>query len=115
MNADIMYPDEMTFILTSAIKGDESGILLFEQSPDAALSDQRYRFVQTEELTENGIAVNEYGAITIPADKFNTNIVLVVEVPTGTAGETHLLTFGTVKFNDMLPDIGEPFVFAYND
>ena len=74
----------MTFTITGIVKGDESKIYLLEQvTQDSAAMDQRFKFIQSEDLTEAGIAVNSYGAITVPADFDDTTtpaITLELEV-----------------------------------
>ena len=58
----------MKFKVSGIVAGPESAVYLLEQVATAAAKDQRFRFVQSEDLTELGVAVNEYGAITVPAD-----------------------------------------------
>lgn len=60
----------MDFIVTSIVEGEESTIYLLEQDPAVALKDQRFTFIQDEDNTEDGIAINKYGAITVPAEIF---------------------------------------------
>ena len=47
---------------------------------EPTLANTNYNFVQTETLTEEGIAVHKYGAVIIPASKSATEITLVMEV-----------------------------------
>ena len=61
----------MDFIVTSIVEGEESTIYLLEQDPATALKDQRFVFIQDEDNTEDGIAINKYGAITVPAEIFD--------------------------------------------
>ena len=46
----------------------------------AGLSPQNVNFVQTEELTKAGIAVQKYGGLIIPASQVGTDIILVAEI-----------------------------------
>ncbi len=65
--ADTITPiTGMGFVVTSIVQGEKSTIYLLEQDPDAALSDQSFVFIQDQTLTAAGIAVNKYGAITVP-------------------------------------------------
>lgn len=58
----------MKFKVSGIVEGAESTVYLLDQVASTAEKDQRFRFVQSEDLTELGVAVNEYGAITVPAD-----------------------------------------------
>lgn len=56
---------------------DEAITLTIQAEHDGAtLQPNTVNFVQTEELTTNGIAVHKYGALLIPAGKASTNIKL---------------------------------------
>lgn len=58
----------MSFKVAAIADSAESRIFMLTQVGSAALKDQRFEFIQTEDLTKLGVAVNEYGAITVPAD-----------------------------------------------
>lgn len=58
----------MDFIVSSIVAGEESTIYLLEQDPAAALKNQSFQFIQDATLTAAGIAVNKYGAVTVPVD-----------------------------------------------
>lgn len=60
----------MDFIVSSIVEGEESTIYLLEQDPATAIKDQSFVFVQDEDNTEDGIAINKWGAITVPAEIF---------------------------------------------
>lgn len=79
----------MSFKVAAIADSTESRIYMLNQVASAALKDQRFEFVQTEDLTELGVAVNEYGAITVPADldtSTDPQLTLVVRVD----GDTEL-------------------------
>lgn len=61
----------MDFIVTSIVEGEEATIYLLEQDPAVALKNQSFVFIQDEDNTEDGIAINKYGAITVPAEIFD--------------------------------------------
>ena len=46
----------------------------------ASLEPNSVHFVQDENTTSNGIAIQKYGAVIIPASKATTEITLVAEV-----------------------------------
>lgn len=74
----------MDFYITGIVQGEDSTIYLLEADPDdSAIADQRFNFVQTEELTQDGVAVNGYGAVTVPAALFESETALTLEVVVG--------------------------------
>jgi hypothetical protein len=80
-NATITLPTTITVHIDSK---DESDIAtVFTMSADfesASLEPQNVNFVQTEELTTAGIAVQKYGGLIIPASQAATNIKLVATI-----------------------------------
>lgn len=80
-NATITLPATITVHIDSK---DESDIAtVFTMSADfesASLEPQNVNFVQTEELTTAGIAVQKYGGLIIPASQAATNIKLVATI-----------------------------------
>lgn len=79
--ADITLPDSITVHIASK---DESSVAtvftLNAEFDSASLKPQNVNFIQTEQLVTDGIAVQRYGGLIIPADKHATNIKLVVEI-----------------------------------
>ena len=80
-NATITLPETITVHIDSK---DESDIAtVFTMSADfesASLEPQNVNFVQTEELTTAGIAVQKYGGLIIPASQADTRIKLVATI-----------------------------------
>lgn len=81
--ATITAPNTFTVHVDSKDESDEA--ITFTLSVDTSdenptLANTNYNFVQTEALTEEGIAVHKYGAVIIPASKSATEIVLTMEV-----------------------------------
>ena len=78
---DITLPASITVHVDAK---DESEVAtVFTISADfesAGLNPQNVNFVQTEELTTAGIAVQKYGGLIIPASKIATEITLVAEI-----------------------------------
>lgn len=74
-----------TFTVNVDSKDESEEAITFTFSVDTSdenptLANTNYNFVQTEALTEEGIAVHKYGAVIIPASKSATEIVLTMEV-----------------------------------
>lgn len=77
--AAVALPDTITAKITGKMTADNATVLTVEASADGAkLSPNVAKFVQTEELVTNGIAVHGYGAYMIPAGN-SSEIQIVVE------------------------------------
>lgn len=70
----------LAFEVSGIVSGEDSTIILLEAKDADEIADKRFHFVQTEDLTEYGVAVNSYGAITVPAAVLNNNLTLEVNV-----------------------------------
>ena len=84
-------PSTLTLTVDSKSVSDAGIVLTFsEETADAGVTSLRYNLVQTEDLTEAGIAVVPAGALIIPASEDETEITLVAEIEgrTYTAGST---------------------------
>ena len=88
-NGVVFVTDDATITLPASITvhidaKDESDIAtVFTMSADfenASLSPQNVNFVQTEDLTKAGIAVQKYGGLIIPNNQTATNITLVATI-----------------------------------
>ena len=86
----------MDFIVTGIVQGEESTIYLLEQDPASALKDQSFVFIQDEDNTEYGIAINKYGAITVPAD-FDDEEALTLNLQVVGAGGAAATFEGTLQ------------------
>lgn len=79
--ADIALPESVTIHIDSKDESEVATVLTFSADvEEAGLNPQNVNFVQTETLTTNGIAVQKYGALIIPASKVGTDITLVAEI-----------------------------------
>lgn len=77
----VTLPASVTYVIADKSVSDEGTVLTLEADPAApAIVAGNARFVQTEDLTGAGIAVQPYGMVTIPADQAETNITLVAVV-----------------------------------
>ena len=77
--ADVALPATITAEITGKMTADNATVLTVEASAGGAkLSPNVAKFVQTEELVTNGIAVHDYGAYMIPAEN-SSQIQIVVE------------------------------------
>lgn len=70
----------LAFEVSGIVSGEDSTIILLEAKDADEIADKRFHFVQTEDLTEYGVAVNSYGAITVPAAVLNNDLTLEVNV-----------------------------------
>lgn len=74
-------PDSLTVEILSKSVSDEATVLTFAvDDATASLAQTAVNFVQTEDLTDEGIAVQKFGAIIIPASKVATECTLVATV-----------------------------------
>ena len=79
--ANIALPATLTAEIMSKDVSPEATVFTLEAKADGAtLAPNTARFVQTETLVTKSIAVNEYGALIIPASQVATEITLVVEM-----------------------------------
>lgn len=81
--ATITAPNTFTVHVNSKDESEEAITFTFDvdtSDENPTLANTNYSFVQTEALTEEGIAVHKYGAVIIPASKSATEIVLTMEV-----------------------------------
>lgn len=77
--ADVALPNKITAKIVGKTTADNATVLTVEASVDGAkLSPNVAKFVQTETLATNGIAVHEYGAYMIPSNN-SSQIQIVVE------------------------------------
>ena len=91
--AKITVPDSITVHID--MKDESDVATVFTISADfetASLEPSDVNFVQTQELTTAGIAIQKYGAVIIPKDKVATNITLVA-----TIGETQYTAATTIN------------------
>lgn len=79
----ITPPNTFTVHVDSKDESEEAITFTFSvdtSDEEPTLTNTNYNFVQTEALTEEGIAVHKYGAVIIPASKSASEIVLTMEV-----------------------------------
>lgn len=69
-----ILPESLTFVITSVVHS-ETGYtcVTFGEQFTAGIYNAQYQFIQSEDATEDGIAVQPYGAIFIPDDKMPEN------------------------------------------
>lgn len=80
-SADIALPTTLTVHIDSKDESEVATVLTFSADLDgASLKPQDINFVQTEQLTTAGIAVQRYGGLIIPASQVATNITLVATI-----------------------------------
>ena len=69
----------LTATITGKDTSDVATVFTLELTDPVGLSRTNAQFVQTNALTTNGIAVQKYGAVIIPANKASTEITLVAQ------------------------------------
>lgn len=80
-DADVALPDSITVHVDAKDERDVATVFTISADFESAgLSPQNVNFVQTEELTKAGIAVQKYGGLIIPTSQVATDITLVAEI-----------------------------------
>ncbi len=96
--ATITLPSDVTVEIDSKSVSEEAVVFtLSAKSDGATLEQHNISFVQTEELTTSGIAVQKYGALIIPASQTATNIKIVAEIN----GKTYTATDNITSANNV--------------
>lgn len=97
--ADIALPASITVHITSKDESDVATVFTLNAESDrSTLKTQSVNFIQTEQLVTDGIAVQRYGALIIPADKPATNVKLVAEIDGATyEAETNITSASNVN------------------
>lgn len=92
--------DSLTFEVYSISRGDDGVVItLVPDESTAAISRMSYSFVQTEDCTEDGIAVHPYGAYVVPASSEATTITPVINL-NGTELTASEITIASVAVGD---------------
>ena len=79
--ADVALPATVTVHVDAKDESDDATVFTISADfEEAGLEPQNVNFVQTEALTSDGIAVQKYGGLIIPASKVGTDITLVAEI-----------------------------------
>lgn len=79
--ADVAMPETLTAeIITKDVSEEATVMALACEVEGAGLKPNMVEFVQTEQLTTDGIGVQKYGALIIPATKVETEITLECEI-----------------------------------
>ena len=79
--ADVTLPETVTVHVDAKGKSDVATVFTISADLEkAGLNPQNVNFVQTEALTNAGIAVQKYGGLIIPASQVATDITLVAEI-----------------------------------
>jgi len=79
--ADVTLPSTITVHVDAKDESDVATVFTISaEFEEAALNPQNVNFIQTEELTTAGIAVQKYGGLIIPTSQLATNIKLVAEI-----------------------------------
>ena len=99
-NTTFSKPKQITVKITGKDTSEVGTIFTLNvQSDTATLAPNSVNFVQTKDLTTEGIAVQKYGAIVIPSTKSETNIILEADLD-GTTYTGGTAITGTSKVGD---------------
>lgn len=93
----ITLPESITVHVDAIDKSDTATV--FTISPDLdkeRLEPHNVNFIQTDELTKEGIAVQRYGGIMVPISQAGTNITLVAEINGTQYTATTFITSDTI-------------------
>lgn len=76
--ATITAPESVTVEISSKDIADVGTVFALEvQEDNATLQNGFYEFVQTEDATTKGIAIQKYGAVTFPVDQTTTKLQMI--------------------------------------
>lgn len=79
--ADVALPTTVTVHVDAKDESDVATVFTISADfEEAGLNPRNVNFVQTEELTTAGIAVQKYGGLIIPTSKVGTEITLVADI-----------------------------------
>ena len=79
--ADVALPETITVHVDAKDESDVATVFTISADfEEAGINPQNVNFVQTEELTTSGIAVQKYGGLIIPTSQIGTAIKLVAEI-----------------------------------
>lgn len=79
--ATIALPASITVTISGKDVSDAATVFTLDADPAVAgLAPSNVLFTQTEAITSDGIAIQKYGAVIIPADKLEENITLVATI-----------------------------------
>lgn len=79
-NATITAPESVTVEISSKDIADVGTVFALEvQEDNATLQNGFYEFVQTEDATTKGIAIQKYGAVTFPVGQTTTKLQMVYD------------------------------------
>lgn len=79
-SATITVPDSFSVAITDKSASDEAVTLTFVVDGETTLEPSNVKFVQTDALVDDGIAVHPFGALMIPKGKFAEEITLVATI-----------------------------------
>lgn len=104
--ASISLPNSLTVEITNKSVSDEATVFTFVVDDATSFAPSGVNFVQTEALTEDGIAVQKYGALIIPASKIAEECTLVATIGDTTYTASSAITGAS--------DVGDTVTLAKN-
>lgn len=104
--ASTALPNSVTVEIVDKSTSDIATTLSFVADDSVSLAPSSLKFVQTNALVDDGIAVHPYGAVMIPASKAETEITLVAELGGATYTASSTITSAS--------DVGDTVTLAKN-
>ena len=104
--ASTSLPASVTVEIVDKSTSDIATTLSFVSDDSVSLAPSSLKFVQTNALVDDGIAVHPYGAVMIPASKAETEITLVAELGGATYTASSAITSAS--------DVGDKVTLAKN-
>lgn len=100
-DATITVPDSFSIAVTDKSASDYATTLTFEVDRETTLEPYNVQFVQSEALTEDGIAVHPFGALMIPTAKIAEDITIVATI-NGVTYESDAPTSAAAEIGDTI-------------
>lgn len=104
--ASTSLPNSLTVEIANKSVSDEATVFTFVVDDATSFAPSGVNFVQTEALTEDGIAVQKYGALIIPASKVAEECTLVATIGNTTYTASSVITGAS--------DVGDTVTLAKN-
>ena len=108
VTGSVSVPDDVTFTVDSIDKGDDAIVVTFKQTEVTGLDNSNFNFVQSADLTGDGVAVQPYGALVyaLKSSAMTTAYDLILKNPT--TGDTYT---SATKFTASTAAVGDEITF----
>lgn len=103
--ATITQPETYNLHIDSVEEFDEGMILTFSilrADGNPAITDTNVKFIQTETMVEDGVAMHQYGAMIVPTAKVGTGYTITIDVDGTTYNSATAVTPNTAEVDSMV-------------